>query len=323
MSSRFTKISPRQTGQPRFPPADDLVPANGPVVAYRLTPEEITARYGPPVPRVETRRQKLSRENLTELLRTKTVGQVAERYCVSQKLVFELVDKYELELDDKNRLVPGGDDEMAHGDKLRRARTALPKEEFEKLFKQNLSDQEIADAKGVAYHHVVRLKKEYGFTGIIGRGGRNQFKKKETDNMSICDNVTPVQESEAEGCTEIMEDTQEPEAVVMFENPGVGSYSEGENLEPEAIALFSSEGEIQVEQVTDQGERKMTISAAIEHQANMAKEADCIEGVLQYLSEQDFELTPGVLALLKGYQEDCNSDLERVTKAFETVEITI
>ena len=40
MSSRFTKISPRQTGQPRFPPADDLVPANGPVVAYRLTPEE-------------------------------------------------------------------------------------------------------------------------------------------------------------------------------------------------------------------------------------------------------------------------------------------
>lgn len=99
---------------------------------------------------------------------------------------------------------------MAHGDKLRAARAALPREKFEQLFKQGLSDQEIADAAGVAYHHAVRFKKEYGFTGIIGRGGRNQFKKKELDTMYIDDNVTPAQENEQvqEECCPVMEDGQ-------------------------------------------------------------------------------------------------------------------
>ena len=287
VSNRFTKINSRQAGQPHFPPADDVAPANGPVVTYRMSPEEIAAKYGPPVPRTETRRQKLSRENLIELLRTRTVGQVAERYCVPQKLVFELCDRFGLELDDKNRLVSGGDNEMAHGDKMRRARAALPREEFERLYKQGLSDYEIADASGVAYHHVVRLKKEYGFTGLAGRGNKNPYKK-ENDNVSICEYV-----NEAEGCTE----------------------------EPEAIALFNSEGEIQVELTT-----KMTIAQVLEYKNRTQNDLDCIKSVIEALSmrgEKYQDLTPGVDFLLKNYRDQCAETLDRINKAFETVEISI
>ena len=55
----------------------------------------------------------------------------------------------------------------------------------------------------------------------------------------------------------------------------------------------------------------------------MAREADCIKSVTQLLNEQGFELTPGVQDLFKGYQEGCDTALERVNRAFETVEISI
>ena len=285
VSNRFTKINSRQAGQPHFPPADDVAPANGPVVTYRMSPEEIAAKYGPPVPRTETRRQKLSRENLIELLRTRTVGQVAERYCVPQKLVFELCDRFGLELDDKNRLVSGGDNEMAHGDKMRRARAALPREEFERLYKQGLSDYEIADASGVAYHHVVRFKKEYGFTGLAGRGNKNPYKK-ENDNVSICEYV-----NEAEGCTE----------------------------EPEAIALFGSEGEIQVEQAAGQAERKMTIAQALELKEELIEEVDSTENIMT----PDAALAPRLKQLLEAHIKECATTVQAIENAFETVEISI
>ena len=95
---------------------------------------------------------------------------------------------------------------------------------------------------------------------------------------------------------------------------------ERENMAFETMPrAIKSEGEIQVEQPTEG--RTLTITAALEHRTKMTLEAESIKVLIEHT--QGLELTPGVLALLKGYQEDCNSDLERVTKAFETVEISI
>lgn len=167
--SRFTHIPRRHTGPPRFP-QEGSEPASGPVVEYRLTQEEIAARYGPPTGK-NNQGYKLSRNNLVGLLQTKTVGQVAEMRGIPQKLVFELCEKYAIELDEKNRLA-GGDDVGT----MKQAREKLPKEEFERLFWQGLSDGQIAEETEVAYHFVTRLKKEYGLVGIA-RVGRPKQKE--------------------------------------------------------------------------------------------------------------------------------------------------
>lgn len=64
MQSKFTSIPRRHCGAPRFP-SDGTEPANGPVTTYRLTPEEIKAKYGAPVEH-QNRRKKLSCENLAD-----------------------------------------------------------------------------------------------------------------------------------------------------------------------------------------------------------------------------------------------------------------
>ena len=292
VSNRFTKINSRQAGQPHFPPADDVAPANGPVVTYRMSPEEIAAKYGPPVPRTETRRQKLSRENLIELLRTRTVGQVAERYCVPQKLVFELCDRFGLELDEKNRLASGGDEVAG------RPAADLSKEELLEMLRQGMTAEEIADALGVGEKTVVRYKKKYGLTGLV-KPGRP---KKGENTVSICEYA----ENEANGCTESAGGVPE----IMEEVP-----------EPEAIALFDKGGDVRVELTT-----KMTIAQAVEYKQGKQKDLDCVKLVIEELSirgERYLELTPGVESLLKGYRKECTETIDRINKAFETVEISI
>jgi len=78
--------------------------ASGPVVEYKLTPDEL-AKYGAPAAPREHKRQRLTREYLTEKLKDRTVGQIAERHHVPQEIVFQLCEKFGLTLDAKNRLV--------------------------------------------------------------------------------------------------------------------------------------------------------------------------------------------------------------------------
>lgn len=73
---------------------------------YTLSREEIERRYGPV--NTKARRKRLDRDALAELLKTLTVGQVAMKYDTPQHLVFKLVEKYGLELDEKNRLKGDG-----------------------------------------------------------------------------------------------------------------------------------------------------------------------------------------------------------------------
>ena len=46
-----TKIAKSRFGGYRCGIDDSMEPANGPVTTYRLSPEEIEAKYGPPAPR--------------------------------------------------------------------------------------------------------------------------------------------------------------------------------------------------------------------------------------------------------------------------------
>ena len=155
---------------------------------------------------------------------------------------------------------PGGEDEVAHGDKIKAARETLPQAEFERMIRQGMTDPEVADVTGLDVYLVKRLKQEYKLTGFVGKRNRFTIRKEREDMIA-------------------------------------------ETMPADSRA-----------------EKKMTISAAIEHQANMAREAESIKQLIEHA--QGLELAPGVLALLKGYQEGCNTSLERVTKAFETVEIT-
>lgn len=302
----FTKINSRQSDQPRFPPVDSAEPANGQVVTYRLSPEEIAARYGPPVPR-ETRRKKLSRESLAEMLRTLTVGQVAERWRVPQKLIFELCDRYELELDDKNRLVTGGDD-MAHGDKIKAAREKLPKEEFERLIWE-MSDEKIAEAKGISYWQVRQLKEEYGLVGIIGRGGRTQFKKKEIDTM-FGDNAVTAQ-------------AERIDSVQTYTEPG-GTVTEsvvnGEEPTPvpEPCPVLTDEPE-SPQASNAPGSRQMTIAQALELKEELIEEVASAETVLK----PDAELAPRLERLLKTHIEECASTIQAIEEAFESITIEV
>ena len=218
------------------------------------------------------------------------------------------------------RLKEDGGGEVAHGDKMRRAREKLPREEFEKLFKQGLSDQGIADVAGVVYHHVVRLKKEYGFTGIVGHGNRNPYQKKETDTMSICENINPVQENEAEGCSETVVDAQEQQPAKAEGNDLAENVT---GTKDNGNDLAESEGKIQVEQTSDQAERKMTIAAVLELREELNKELHCTTCLLNDPSFHKEDWAPRIKALLEQHHRECEDMQKHINQAFETVEISI
>lgn len=197
--SRFTKISPRRMGAPRFGGEKESAPVNGPVVTYRLSPEEVAARYGQPNKnKTRFKREKLTKENLSEFLKTKTVGQIALCHNVPQKMIFELVEKYDLKLDDKNRLIPGGDD-MGYGDKIRAAKETLKPAEFEEFVRQGMTDREVADASGLELHMIKKLKQAYNLIGINSRG-RKPKKQEELVNVNDSNNGAEQSGMEEEAC---------------------------------------------------------------------------------------------------------------------------
>jgi hypothetical protein len=134
--TRFTKISKHRCGPPRYGrgPLDE--PVNGPVVEYRMSPEEVARRYGPP-PAKESgkRRQRLNRELLMKKLRKQTVGQVAADCGCPQNLIFKMVERYGIELDEKNRLKKPKEAESVNADIGHQAQGTVnpeePKEGFQ------------------------------------------------------------------------------------------------------------------------------------------------------------------------------------------------
>ena len=177
MRAHNTNIAKRHSGC-RLPHetagAGTVYSAPGEVIAYTMSPEEL-AKYGP-VSDTRPPRKKLDRDVLAELLKKYTVGQVAANHGIPQKIVFELVEKYGLELDDKNRLK--GDGDVARKTKLEKTMEKLPKEKYAEMIAQDMTDGEIAKSLSLDHEAVKRLKRKYGLTkpGQIGRPKKESAK---------------------------------------------------------------------------------------------------------------------------------------------------
>ena len=128
----------------------------GPVTVYKLSPEEIRHKYGAPAGKREFEKQRMTKGYLAERLQTLTVGQLAERHHIPQDIIFKLCDKFELDLDEKNRLK--GDDDMGMLDK---AKELLPKEKLGKLLAEGRTQQSIADEYALNQGAISMLKKQY------------------------------------------------------------------------------------------------------------------------------------------------------------------
>lgn len=331
-SGHNLKIAKSRLGSPRMPfeccDAGDGYTHPGPVVTYRLSPDEL-AKYGPVARRKSTfQPRRLTRDYLSELLATLTVGQVAERWYVPQKLIFELVDKYNLRLDDKNRLavgdeIPGregepvsepvseyeiynkdaGDGGMAPRDKARLARAALPKAEFEKLIYE-MSDREIAEIKGLSYSQVFRIKKEYGLVGLIapgGSGGRKIRKKGGYENMVDTQTHVPAPAGDAKnGALEKDSEVLEREPGALAKEPGICNEPGilVKNTKPETV----------------------TIAEAIALYGGLEEEVD----YLDWLLDPGRNTPPaGIICLLDSRRCESARRLKRIRDVFDSTRVDI
>lgn len=215
MQSKFTSVPRRHCGAPRFPD-ESHGPANGPVVTYRLTPEEIAARYGAPV-EPQTRRKKLSRENLAEWLRKWTVGQVAEMNGIPQKLVFSLCEQFGLELDDKNRLI--NKEAIDLPSVMDNARSILPAETLGALLTSGKTGTEIGKEYNLPPWAVSKLKNEYWPEGV----GFNQddYRQQVNENRNTGNKLPENDNDLGDIVTEMVhaanEAAEEPDATVQSE----------------------------------------------------------------------------------------------------------
>lgn len=197
----------------RFPSHDDE-PVNGPVVTYRLSPEEVARRYGPPAKKADQaagRKTKLDRKMLQELLESKTVNQVASLYKVPQKLILAMAEKYGFELDEKLRLKgdkqmdPIADNNQAQVDNQDGFKTYRPEEsqkktrpelarekinadEYLKMKDKGQSDIDIMKRLEIPNDVFYTLKKEWGLTGA-----KQQDKPKDNPGQGLCEKMTITQ----------------------------------------------------------------------------------------------------------------------------------
>ena len=342
-SGHNLKIAKSKLGSPRMPfeccDAGDGYARSGPVVTYRLSPEEL-AKYGPVARKSTFQPRRLTRDYLAKLLATLTVGQVAERWRVPQKLIFELVDKYNLRLDDKNRLavgdeIPGregepvsepvseyeiynkdaGDGGMAPRDKARLARAALPKEELEKLIYE-MSDREIAEIKGLSYSQVFRLKKEYGLVGLIapgGSGGRKIRKRGGCENMVDTQTHAPAPVGDAKnGALERGPEVPEKESGALAK--------EIEALKKDLAALNKGPETLAKEPCICNEPGTVTITEAIALYGGLEEEVDYLDWLLD--PGQD---TPpaGIIRLLDSRRCESARRLKRIRDVFDSVRVDI
>lgn len=191
----FTNISPYRRGEPRFGRDPEDEPANGPVVTYHLSPEEIAARYGPPVKEPgRVRQRRLNRDVLSDLLKKYTPGQIAAMYSCPKHLILKMVERYSIELDEKNRnrkedeqvetvnktaetAQPAETVEVERTDstepqgyvvyerrktRLEIAREKLTKEQYLELIKDGATDHQVRTQYGIPGDVMTALKREWG-----------------------------------------------------------------------------------------------------------------------------------------------------------------
>ncbi|TYO95143.1 hypothetical protein [Desulfallas thermosapovorans] len=174
-----------QLGEPHTD--EDLESANGPVVTYHLSPEEIAKRYGPPQKmQRKSRKPKLDKKSLADMLRRETVGIVARKNMIPKRQLLIMCEKYGLKLDKKGRLKEDKNVDIQSNDntqttnggfktypedagrkktRLEVAREKLSKEKYLKLKGEDLKDKEIMEQFDIPNDVFYVLKKEWGLTG--------------------------------------------------------------------------------------------------------------------------------------------------------------
>jgi len=183
--------------------------SSGPVVEYKLSPEEIKRKYGAPSAPREHKRQRLTKEYLMEHLKKQTVGQIAERHHVPQEIVFKMCEKFGLELDKKNRIKEGDD----MGSVMKLARKFLPVEVLGVKLAQGETYKAIAGEHGLPPWVIQELKRQYWKSG---------FKPEEYIQPE-----TPMNQDESCFAKQelVMGDTYIPEEIINIE-PGIQQLPE-------------------------------------------------------------------------------------------------
>ncbi|MFA5383978.1 MAG: hypothetical protein WC364_04840 [Eubacteriales bacterium] len=175
---RNTKISPYRYGDPRFGTERDQ-PANGPVIEYTLSPEEL-AKYGPPKTRLERDRFQekqisITREQLIDALRRNqswsvTMGELGIGRTQMLRLMslhqinpenWKNKPKEELDVSTEAESV----EQPLQKTKLEIARERMSKEELTRLKELGHSDVQVQKELGVDNFSFYKLKQEYGLYG--------------------------------------------------------------------------------------------------------------------------------------------------------------
>lgn len=192
----------------RFGRKDNDEPVNGPVKTYFLSKEEIARRYGPPVKtdtntkqdnmEKNSKKPKLTRDYLAQQLKTKTVGQLAVKHKVPKQILFRLIDKYGIVLDEKQRLAEDKEVDVDMVSKSQQARDALPKEKLGMLLASGITQSAIAKEHNLEQWQVSLLKTEYwpsGYDPAVYKPLLKQ-KKQEEDAVNIAVNEITQQHTE-------------------------------------------------------------------------------------------------------------------------------
>jgi len=168
MRMRGSKIANSKLGAPRFPfesqAAGNGYAADGKVITYKLTPEEVAARYGPPK----------ARDHSKDAYSAKHIREVAEACETPEEAALELkISVLRLKQIVANLGINAPWKQKEAGKDMGTKEAfdkALTKEKYLELKSQGLSDAKILAAVGLPYNgfinYITKAKKEWGISGI-------------------------------------------------------------------------------------------------------------------------------------------------------------
>jgi|GEM_PF-2819870 len=171
-SGHNLRIARSRLGSPRFPfetkGAGDGYAGAGPIKTYKLNPEEIAARYGPPVPRKD---RDLTRGEVKYAMESSTcLEDAARRIGVSIARIKKEMARHCIAVPEHWKEA----EEMS----LEEFKTTLTKEKYLELKRQGLSDKKILESVGLKYTNnqkfLTDAKKEWGVAGMIVRPQKEQ-----------------------------------------------------------------------------------------------------------------------------------------------------
>jgi len=235
--------------------AGDGYAASGPVVTYRMSPEEIAARYGPPAKRKE-------------------------------RLPYE---QYIRELAQK-----------------------LPEDELREMIAQGMSDGEIAQAKGLRWHHVRKLRDYYKIREVetmIAQSNDDVYFEDKAEEVRVDGYKIKFSRKDVEAAL----DSGSVNAAKDILGCSVGAlYAHMKHYDLKAPGKRDAEPEPEQKSEQKPGCERITIKQAIKLREEMQAEVEYAKKLLI-----NYGLTPRLKDLVTNFGEQCQGKVERINKAFE------